>query len=139
MDPNTQQPTPQPPVDVPAPAAAPADVNPGKTLGIVGFILAFLVALAGLIVSIIALSKSKKAGFKNGLALAGVIIAAANIVLSTIGFIALVTLAAYSGVTTHAYVEKACSDQGNPQMVTYNGDMYDCTTHEIMSSSMTTN
>ncbi len=49
-----------------------APVDPGKTLGIVGFVLAFVFALAGLIVSIIARSKSVKAGYKNGLATAGI-------------------------------------------------------------------
>jgi hypothetical protein len=53
--------------------AAPAE-NPGKTLGIVGLILAFFFQLPALIVSIIGLNKSKKAGFKNGPALAGIIL-----------------------------------------------------------------
>ena len=59
------------------PAAAyaqPAAVNPGRTLGIVGFILAFFVSPAGIIVSAIGLSKSRKSGNKNGLALAGLIL-----------------------------------------------------------------
>jgi hypothetical protein len=47
---------------------------PGRTLGIVGLILSFFTTLVGLIVSAIALSQSKKAGYKNGPALAGVII-----------------------------------------------------------------
>ena len=59
----------------PAPAyAQPAAVNPGRTLGIVGFILAFFVSPAGIIVSAIGLSKSRKSGNKNGLALAGLIL-----------------------------------------------------------------
>ena len=59
------------------PAAAyaqPAVMNPGRTLGIVGFILAFFVSPAGIIVSAIGLSKSRKSGNKNGLALAGLIL-----------------------------------------------------------------
>jgi hypothetical protein len=47
---------------------------PGRTLGIVGLILSFFTTLVGLIISAIALSQSKKAGYKNGPALAGVII-----------------------------------------------------------------
>jgi len=77
-----------PPVP-PAPAAGPAvpapprasdtyaqlaAVNPGRTLGIVGLILAFFVSPAGIIVSAIGLSKSRKSGNKNGLALAGLIL-----------------------------------------------------------------
>jgi len=65
---------------VPAPPRAsdtyaqPAAVNPGRTLGIVGLILAFFVSPAGIIVSAIGLSKSRKSGNKNGLALAGLIL-----------------------------------------------------------------
>ena len=59
----------------PTPAyAQPVAVNPGRTLGIVGFILAFFVSPAGIIVSAIGLSKSRKSGNKNGLALAGLIL-----------------------------------------------------------------
>lgn len=58
----------------PQPAGAPAASYPGKTLGIVGLVLSFLVAIAGLIVSAIALSQSKKAGYKNTPALVGLIL-----------------------------------------------------------------
>ncbi|HEY5785073.1 MAG TPA: hypothetical protein VIT65_09875, partial [Microlunatus sp.] len=44
--------------------AAPAE-DPGKTLGIIGLVLSFFTAIIGLIISIVALRKSKKAGFKN--------------------------------------------------------------------------
>jgi hypothetical protein len=59
-----------------APAPAPAGVDyPGKTLGIVGLILSIVVGgLPGLIVSAIALNQSKKAGYKNTIALVGLII-----------------------------------------------------------------
>lgn len=43
---------------------APAE-DPGKTLGIIGLVLCFVVSLAGLIVSIIAKKKSEAAGFTN--------------------------------------------------------------------------
>jgi hypothetical protein len=56
-----------------APAAAPG-TYPGKTLGIVGLILSFVAAIVGLIVSAIALSQSKKAGFKNTPAKVGLIL-----------------------------------------------------------------
>ena len=58
----------------PAPAApAPAAV-PGKTLGIVGLILAFLAAPIGFIISLVAAVQSKKAGVPNTPATAGIII-----------------------------------------------------------------
>lgn len=62
---------------------APA-IDPGKTLGVVGLVLAIVASVVGLIVSIIALRKSKKAGFKNGLALAGVIVGVLTTLVSLI-------------------------------------------------------
>lgn len=47
------------------PAYAPEP--PGKTMGIVGFILAFVIAPAGIVVSAMALSESKKVGYPNAL------------------------------------------------------------------------
>lgn len=38
---------------------------PGRTLGIVGFVLAFVFAPAGIAVSAVALSESKKVGYDN--------------------------------------------------------------------------
>ncbi len=77
-------------------------VDPGKTLGIVGFILSFLVSLVGLILSAIGYSRSKRAGFKNGLALAGIIIGSINFVFGTLGFIAAITIVSYSAITLRA-------------------------------------
>ena len=68
-----------------APAyAQPAAVNPGRTLGIVGFILAFFVSPAGIIVSAIGLSKSRKSGNKNGLALAGLILSIVFLIIAIV-------------------------------------------------------
>lgn len=72
----------------PAPAAQPAgDSYPGKTMGIIALILAILpFQLIGLILGIVALTQSKKAGRKNGFAVAAIII---SIVLGLIilGFV----------------------------------------------------
>ena len=57
----------------PAPVPAPA-VVPGKTLGIVGLVLAFVAAPIGFIISLVARSQSKKAGVANTPATAGIII-----------------------------------------------------------------
>lgn len=85
------------------PAQTPADY-PGKTLGIVGLILAIVTPLIGLIVSLIAQSQSKKAGYPNSLAKWGVIIGAIltvlGIIVSIFYFIALGT-ALNAGVTTY--------------------------------------
>jgi type II secretory pathway pseudopilin PulG len=76
--------------------------NPGKTLAIVGFIFAFVaLQLVGLPLSIVALVKSRKAGFKNPLAVAGIIL---NVVflLIGIGIIAAIAMVATQGVQTRA-------------------------------------
>ena len=75
----------------PAPAA-PATV-PGKTLGVVGLILSFFSGPIGLIVSAVARSQSKKAGFKNTPATVGIVIG----LLSTIGIIIAIVGAVVAG------------------------------------------
>ncbi|WP_054011086.1 DUF4190 domain-containing protein [Arthrobacter sp. ERGS1:01] len=66
--------------------AVPAE-DPGKTLGIVGFILCFVCSIAGLIVSIIAKKKSRAAGFNNTLANVGVILGWIFTILGVIAII----------------------------------------------------
>jgi len=60
---------------------------PGKTLGIVGLVFAFVFALAGIIISAIALNQSKQAGFKNTPAKVGLIL---SIIFTVIGLIGIV-------------------------------------------------
>ena len=48
--------------------------NPGLNLGILSLVMSFLIAPVGTIVGIIALVKSKKAGYKNYFAIAGIVI-----------------------------------------------------------------
>ncbi|MFF2389686.1 DUF4190 domain-containing protein [Agromyces sp. NPDC058104] len=59
---------------------------PGKTLGIVGFVLALVggLNLVGFILSWVALAQSKKAGAKNPLALAGLLIGGAGVLFAVI-------------------------------------------------------
>ena len=96
--------TPAPtPASAPVPAPAGTDF-PGKTLGIVGLIVAIFFNLIGLIISVIALNQSKAAGFKNTPALAGIIVGAVLLVLTIIGYIALGALtAAAGGLSTTGY------------------------------------
>lgn len=68
-------------------AAAPAGPVPGKTMGIVAFILSFFFQLLALILGIVALVQSKKAGRSNGFALAAIII---SVVLMIVGAILIV-------------------------------------------------
>jgi hypothetical protein len=70
-----------------APYGAPAE-DPGKTLGIIGLVLCFVVSIAGLIVSIIAKKKSEAAGFTNNTpAKVGVILGWIFTILGLIGII----------------------------------------------------
>ncbi|MDB5161584.1 MAG: hypothetical protein JWM52_92 [Candidatus Saccharibacteria bacterium] len=91
--------------------------DPGKTLGIVGFVLAFFVSLAGLIVSAIGYTRSKRAGFKNGLALAGIIISSINFVFGTIGIISAITIVAYNGVSMRANSNSSLANATSVQKV----------------------
>ena len=70
----------------PAPVAAiPAVTDPGHGLGIASLVVSLLGAgLVGLILGIIGLKKSKSAGHGNGLALAGIIIGAVNMIVGLI-------------------------------------------------------
>ena len=58
----------------PAPAAPAPASAPGKTLGIVGLVFAFVFALLGLILSIAAKVQSNRAGVKNTPATAGIVV-----------------------------------------------------------------
>jgi uncharacterized membrane protein YdbT with pleckstrin-like domain len=62
-------------------AAAPI---PGRTLGIVGLVLAVLAPLVGLILSTIAKSQSKRAGVTNGPATAGIWVSIVLMVLTLV-------------------------------------------------------
>ncbi|MEV7692438.1 hypothetical protein AB0N73_03805 [Microbacterium sp. NPDC089189] len=77
---------------------APGVDYPGKTLGIVGLIVAIFFNLIGLIISAIAFSQSKKAGYKNTPALVGIIIGSVLLVIGIIVaiFIGIGTAAAIS-------------------------------------------
>ena len=73
--------------------------------------------MVGLIVSIVAFRKSKRAGFRNGIALGGIVVGAIMTVLAIGGGIAL-------AVTAGSLVS-ACSDLGPGQHVV-NGVTYTC-------------
>lgn len=72
------------------PPGGPAAADPGRTLGIVGLVLAGTgllcapLALGGVVVSIIGFQRSKSVGIKNNLALAGIIVSAVLLVLGVI-------------------------------------------------------
>lgn len=95
--------------------------DPGKTLGIVGFVLAFVFSLAGLIVSIIARNKSKAAGYDNKLALWGIILSIVFLVLAVIGLV----IAIIVGATVGADLVEQCATLG-PGVHEVNGITYNC-------------
>lgn len=84
---------------------APGAPVPGKTLGIVAFVLSFFAQLIALILGIVALVQSRKAGVKNGWALAAIIISA---VLLVIGIIVIIVVAVAIGGGLAA----ACAELG---------------------------
>jgi len=85
----TQQSTGSSPT-VPAPPSIPAASEPARdpyrVLGIIGFVLSFFafLNLAGLTISIIALVRSKRAGFRNRFALAGTVISSIGVVITIV-------------------------------------------------------
>lgn len=81
----------------PAPYASEPASNgdyPGKTMGLVALILAIFLNIVGGIVGIVALLKSKRAGHKNPLALAAIIVGfALFVILAVLGIVAGIALA----------------------------------------------
>lgn len=119
VEPVQQQPEPAyaPPAQQQYPAQN-AD-NPGKGLGIAGFILAFFFPLVGLPLSIVGFIKSKKAGLKNGLALAGIILNSISLLAGILMILVLIT--AYNGIELRANTSTA---QATAQNVVTMAEMY---------------
>ena len=89
--------------------------DPGKTMGIVGFVLSLLgFGVISLIVSIVATTKSKKAGFKNGFALAGIIISTISIIIGTLAIIFIVL----AGKSAYDYCKENGTTVKNPDGTT---------------------
>jgi hypothetical protein len=70
---------------VPPAAAAPVSA-PGKTLGIVGLVFAFLIPLLGLILSIVAKVQSRGAGVKNTPSTVGIVLS----IIFMVGYVLIV-------------------------------------------------
>lgn len=105
----------------PAPYGAPA-TDPGKTMAIIAIILPFVgFGLVGLILGIVAKVKSKKAGYKNTLALVAIIISIVAIVVSII--VGIVLAVTFANLATE--ISQAC--QNGAETVTINGQVISCT------------
>jgi heme/copper-type cytochrome/quinol oxidase subunit 2 len=107
----------------PAPAPTPAApaASDGKTLGIVGLILAIFIPIVGLIVSIVARSQSKRAGVSNGAATAGIVI---SILIMVIGIIVAIVVGV-SGAALFGNLAQICAEYGTGEWV-INGVTYTC-------------
>lgn len=107
-----------------APSYSAPGQDPGKTMGIVGLVLSFLgcLSIVGLILSIVAFNKSKKAGYKNGLALAGIIVGAIVLVLTIIGSIVFFSTV---GAVTQEVLD-ACSGVPSGTVVDVRGEPVTC-------------
>ncbi|HYJ49743.1 MAG TPA: DUF4190 domain-containing protein [Microbacterium sp.] len=95
-----------PPAPYGAPAAGPT--IPGKTMGIVAFILSFFIQIVALILGIVALVQSRKAGHKNGWAVAAIIISSVLLVVSII--VAIAVFAALGAAA--AEYARLCAEYG---------------------------
>ncbi|WP_104181042.1 DUF4190 domain-containing protein [Arthrobacter sp. B0490] len=96
--------------------------NPGRTLGIVGFILAILIAPVGLVISIIAFVQSRKARMGNGFALAGIIIGALFTILGAILF---AVIGSFAADLTQQVIQ-ACEGLPTGTPVTVQGNTIEC-------------
>ena len=100
-------PLPQPPLPPQAPYQPTEEPLPGKTLGILGFIFAFIfLSGIGLVLSIMSLVKAKRAGRKNGLAIAGIVLNVFSMIFAT-GLLLAITLATFNGVSSLANTTSA--------------------------------
>ncbi len=103
-----------------APYGAPA-TDPGKTMSIIAIILPFVgFSLVGLILGLVAKSKSKKAGYKNTLALVAIIVSAVFMVASIIFGIWLIS---YITDVSNQLLE-GCSN--GAETITINGELIPC-------------
>lgn len=140
-DPNTPPSTTPPAYEAPAypnapayePQAAAGAPVPGKTLGIVGLVLAIVpgTQLIGFILGIVALVQSRKAGLKNGMAVAAIIVSSVLFVISVIVTIAIIAYFASLGGDLFTQVE-ACLDDPTGTVV-FQGVTMTC--EEVLSSS----
>lgn len=105
--------TPPPPAAAPAPAAV-----PGKTLGIVALILAFLAPLIGAILGFVAKAQSKAAGIKNTPATAAIVIGLILTVLYLVLLIAIPIITASTLGAACAGLEPGVYDTGNGTTLT---------------------
>lgn len=111
---------------------SPTGTVPGKTLGIVALVVAIFFNVIGLILGIVALVQSKKAGHKNGPALAAIIVGAVLFVGTIVAIV--VSIAIFNSLGGPGLVEQvnACIDDPSGSVV-YQGVTMSC--QEILEQS----
>ncbi len=139
--PNSQNVPPAPPAyEAPAYSNAPqynaapsGGSTPGRTMAIVALILAIIpgTQVIGLILGIVALVQSRKAGVKNGLAIAAIIVSVVLLIIGIIIVIALISFAASVGGDLMTQVNACLQDPTGS--VTYQGMTYTC--QELLEQS----
>jgi len=98
----------------PAPQySAPPPTQPGKTLGIVAFVLSILLPLVGLILGIVALVQSRKAGLKNPWALAAIIVGSVLVMLGIIVGILLLAIFLPAAAQLTQEILQQCQELGS--------------------------
>jgi uncharacterized membrane protein len=107
----------QPPPGYYTPVPSP----PGRTLGLIGLILAIVAPLVGLVVSIVARSQSQQAGLPNPMARAGIIVSVVLLVLGTV----LLVAAGLGGFALFKGIFDMCQQLG-PGVHQVNGVTYTC-------------
>ncbi|GAB3604258.1 DUF4190 domain-containing protein [Microbacterium aureliae] len=120
LTPPSSQPTPPPAQPTPPPAYSSAPPPPaytgapgtgpvpGRTLGIVAFVLSFFVQLVALVLGIVALVQSRKAGVKNGWAVAAIVISA---VLMVVGVVVVITVLTFA-IPAAEDLARICAELG---------------------------
>lgn len=99
----------------------PTGEDPARTLGLIALLLAIFLNIVGAIVGIVALNKSRKAGHKNGFALAAIIVGFTLFVISLI--IGIVIAVSFAQVAS----ELAAACQGmSGQEITFRGVPFIC-------------
>jgi len=113
-------------------APVPGAPIPGRTMGIVAFVLSFFLQLIALVLGIVALVQSRKAGHKNGFALAAIIISSVLLVVGTIVAIILISFWINVGGDLATQIQ-ACIDNGGAGTVEVNGVTLSC--EEVLEQS----
>ncbi|WP_243076800.1 DUF4190 domain-containing protein [Microbacterium sp. SS28] len=106
-------------------AAPPTTSRPGRTLGIVAFVLSFFAQVIAIVLGIVALVQSRKAGEKNGFAVAAIIISSVLIVVGIILAIVIIAIIIPQAAQLTQEILRQCQELG-PGIHEIGGVPVDC-------------